>query len=338
MKPRPHIKLIVVTIFCMVSLHVQAGSAHASTATFSGRPTTPIPTISSGSDGVLGDRTANIAVNVSGSRSAPGPGRSTGDVSSRESEAVGPPDPCFYEPEGAAEAVAAGDDPAKGVLYLAHCPVSSMRAGLPDGQRWVTHDVWTVNGAAPVAPPPDPAVLAASAVAQLTVPVPVVHVGAVGEPVAVKVPVSLWVDDPAALVASVSAGGVTVTATARLTSTVWSMGEPVGDPDSAGGGGRAVSLTCAGAGTPASGVAGGSSCGYTFVWRSTAARTGGVGGWLVGVVARWTVSWWPAVVRRARSRCRRRRRRGWWWASGVSRSSTRQRTTIQRTDPPRDGG
>ena len=248
-----------------------------------------VPGRSVGAAGWLAANSASITVTVGGSaRAQTGSTSKPGD--NEQGTDAQPPDPCFYEPEGAASAVAAGYDPTKGVLYTAHCPVSSLRPGLPDGQRWVAHDVWTVNGAAPVAPPPDPAVLAASAVAQLTVPHPVMHVGVAGVPVAVKVPVALWVDDPAALVASVSAGGVTVTATARLTLTEWSMSEPAGNPDSAGAG-SGVSLTCAGAGAPAQDGAGSSRCGYTFVWRSTAARTAGVGGWLVSVVARWTVSW-----------------------------------------------
>ena len=202
------------------------------------------------------------------------------------------PDPCFYLVKSSAEAVAGGYDPSKGTLSTAKCPVRSSLPGLPDGVRYVTHDVWTPTGQAPVAPPPDPAVLAQSAASQLTVPAPVVHVGA-GEPVAVKVPVWLWVDQQPALTATVSAGGVTVTARAVLTSTDWSMGDPVSDPDD-GGAGKVPSFSCSGAGTaPPARVARSvvPPCGYTYIWRSDAARTGGSGAWTMTVVARWTMSW-----------------------------------------------
>ena len=32
-------------------------------------------------------------------------------------------------------------------------------------------------------------------------------------------------------------------------------------------------------------------CGYTYIWRSDAARTGGSGAGTMTVVARWTMSW-----------------------------------------------
>lgn len=71
------------------------------------------------------------------------------------------------------------------------------------------------------------------------------------------------------------------------------MGEPVGDPDG-GGSGQVASLTCAGAGgAPPAGVDRSvvPPCGYTYVWRSDAGRTGGAGAWPVRAVAHWTMSW-----------------------------------------------
>ena len=165
--------------------------------------------------------------------------------------------------------------------------------GLPDGVRYTTAQVWTLNGQAPVAPPPpDPAELAQSVASQLTVPAPVLHVGTPGERVAVKVPVSLWVDQQPALTASVSAGGLTVTARAVLTSTDWSMGEPVGDP-AGNASGTVASFTCAGAGSapPQSVRTTAPACGYTYIWRSDATRTDGAGTWPVTAVAHWTMSW-----------------------------------------------
>lgn len=190
--------------------------------------------------------------------------------------------------------MAAGYDPTKGTLSTAKCAVQSNLPGLPDGVRYVTHPVWTLNGETPAPPPPpDPAQLAQSVASQLTVPAPVLHVGSPGERVAVKVPVWLWADQQPALTASVSAGGLTVTARAVLTSMDWSMGEPVDDPDQ-GGSGQVASFTCTGAGEPAPAGVGRSvvpPCGYTYIWRSDAARTGGSGTWPVNAVAHWKMTW-----------------------------------------------
>jgi len=206
---------------------------------------------------------------------------------------TGPPDPCFYVPQSPDKARAAGHDPATGTLYEAHCPISSLLPGLPDGVRWVVRQTWAPMGQAPAAPPPDPLELAQSAAAQLTVPAPVVHLGPDQDKVAVKVPVWLWVEEQPALQASVSAGGLTVNATATMTSTDWSMGEPVDNPDRSPGS-RVPPFTCAAGGSaPPAGYDRTTAppCGYTYAWRSTAARTNGAGAWRVTTVAHWTVHW-----------------------------------------------
>jgi len=203
------------------------------------------------------------------------------------------PDPCFYVANSADAARAAGHDPASGTLYTAKCPVSSLLPGLPDGLRWVSRAVWAPTGQAPVVPAPDPLELAQSAAAQLTVPAPVVHLGPDQDKVAVKVPVWLWVEEQPALQASVSAGGLTVNATATMTSTDWSMGEPVDNPDRSPGS-RVPPFTCAAGGSaPPAGYDRTTAppCGYTYAWRSTAARTNGAGAWRVTTVAHWTVHW-----------------------------------------------
>lgn len=202
-------------------------------------------------------------------------------------------DPCFYVPLGADKAAAAGHDPKAGTLFAAHCPVSSMVPGLPDGLRWVVREVWSANGAPPVAPAPDPVELAQSAAAQIKVPAPVVHVGPRQDRIAVKVPVWLWVDDQPARTVSVSAGGLTVSASASLTSTDWSMGEPVDDPGRSGGA-RVSTFTCEKRGVEPPAVVDPTVvplCGYTYQWRSTAERTGGARFWHVTTVAHWTLHW-----------------------------------------------
>ena len=196
-------------------------------------------------------------------------------------------------PETAAQATAAGYDPSKGTLSLAMCPVAPLFPGLLNVPFWLPHEVFTLNGQDPAAPPPDPVELAQSAAARITVPAPTIHVGSPTTQVAVKVPVWLWVDQQPAVTATVSGGGLTVTAKAVLTSTDWSMGDPTTDPDK-GSSATVPSFTCQGPGTaqPA-GVsrAVAPPCGYTYIWRSTPERTGGVGAWPVTVTAHWTLTW-----------------------------------------------
>ncbi|WP_188941304.1 hypothetical protein [Nakamurella endophytica] len=151
---------------------------------------------------------------------------------------------------------------------------------------------WADAGAAPVAPPPDPEELARQAYGELPIPNPTIHLGPDPDRLAVQLWTWLWVDDPGQLSKTVTARGLSVTATATLASTTWSLGEPVGDPD--GGGSGAATVTCAGPGTaPASGAAGSAppACGYRFHWRSTPDRTGGSGRWPITATARWEVRW-----------------------------------------------
>ena len=204
-------------------------------------------------------------------------------------------DPCFYLPASDAESRTAGFDPSKGTVSLARCPHQSSVPGLPDGVTWRGDYVFAANGApAAVAPPPDASELAQEATGLLRVPTPLVHMGPDPAVVAVKIPVWLWIEDPRTLTATVSAGGLSVTATAKVTSTVWSMGEPAGDsPDRLGG--PVAAFTCDGLGSAPPGPVVDRSvtppCGYTFIWRSLPERTGGSGAWPVSVVAKWTVSW-----------------------------------------------
>ena len=250
-------------------------------------PDTPV--IGAGA-GIIDSDTASVTVKAA--RPARRQNRE-GSAQEVSQTTTGPPDPCFYLPQSPDKARAAGHDPATGTLYEAHCPVSSLLPGLPDGVRWVVRQTWAPTGQAPVVPAPDPLELAQSAAAQLTVPAPVVHLGPDQDKVAVKVPVWLWVEEQPVLQASVSAGGLTVNATATMTSTDWSMGEPVDNPDRDPGS-RVPPFTCAAGGSaPPAGFDRTTAppCGYTYAWRSTAARTNGAGAWRVTTVAHWTVHW-----------------------------------------------
>ena len=144
--------------------------------------------------------------------------------------------------------------------------------------------------AAPL-PPPDPAVLAAQAIGQLSIPMPAVNVAPDPERLAVNFWTYLWTDDPGPVSTTVELRGVSVTATAVLSSVDWVMGEP------AKGGGPAE-VTCTGAGSPPPSnatflVNGGPppACGYVYRLRSTAARTGGTERWPVTVTSTWAVTW-----------------------------------------------
>ena len=142
-----------------------------------------------------------------------------------------------------------------------------------------------------VLPPPDPAVLAAQAISQLSVPMPSANVAPDPERLAVNFWTYLWTTDPGPVTSTVELRGVSVTATAVLSSVDWVMGEP----SKAGG---PAEVTCTGAGSPPppdatflvnSGPP--PTCGYVYRLRSTAARTGGTERWPVTVTSTWSVTW-----------------------------------------------
>lgn len=149
-------------------------------------------------------------------------------------------------------------------------------------------------GAGPAAPPPpDPAVLAQQAYQQIPIPKPDIHLGPNPDLVAVNIPVWLWISREQVAPVTVTAGGVSVTATPTLTSVSWSMGEPV-HPDA--GVGSAPTVTCSGEGmfTAAPKVVAPTvipACGYTYQWRSLKSRTGGAGTWPISASATWVITW-----------------------------------------------
>lgn len=128
-----------------------------------------------------------------------------------------------------------------------------------------------------------PAALARRAIELLRLPRPALQTSAPGR-VYVGMPVWLWVEGGKANVGPISATATTgasrVTATARLTQTVWGMG-PTG-----------AVVRCPGPGTPWNGQHGPSpDCGYVFSERSLPHRTGGSGRWMVTVTGVWQVVW-----------------------------------------------
>jgi hypothetical protein len=130
---------------------------------------------------------------------------------------------------------------------------------------------------------PDPGVLARWAVELLRLPRPSVQASATDRAY-VGVPVWLWIEGGQPNVGPVSAtataGAARVTATARLTRTVWAMGPP------------GAVVDCPGPGTPWTGQRGPSpDCGYVYSTRSLPERTGGTGRWTVTVTGVWAVTW-----------------------------------------------
>jgi hypothetical protein len=139
----------------------------------------------------------------------------------------------------------------------------------------------------------DPAVVAAEAYNSIRFPVPTPHLS----PYA-KIAINYWnylsVDDPGPLSASASAAGLTVTATARLASSTWSMGEVRTLHTTA----KVAAFTCRGGGArpgpdPEWNVARPAStdCAYAYQWQSLPGRTGGAGTWPVTVSTRWDITW-----------------------------------------------
>ena len=153
-----------------------------------------------------------------------------------------------------------------------------------------TATYYVPDGLPPGTSAPDPQSVLDRAIGKLRIPTPQPEVGPDLSKVAVKVPVWLWIDNADPITVSTTAGPITATVTARLTSTTWQMGEPV---DPAHPETLAASITCDGAGVAFTPGADSKKppCGYTYIWQSLPERTGGSGNWTITVTATWTVDW-----------------------------------------------
>lgn len=207
------------------------------------------------------------------------------------------PDPCKYDAVVPTPPVGdprwGGDDSTKGVLYAMSCP-DAINLGTQNLVYTFVRYVYTPAGTAPQAVVPDPVVVAQQAISALNIPEPAVSVGPDAARIAANYWTYLWVSNAQQKTATATAGPVTVTATASLTSVLYSMGEPASAADLST---PSAPFTCQGAGvdpgsaadvtvTPPAG-----SCAYMFHVRSTAARTNGSGSWPVTATATWTVVW-----------------------------------------------
>ena len=142
--------------------------------------------------------------------------------------------------------------------------------------------------------PPPASVLAVQALGQINFPTPVPQLGPDPLHVAVNTWTYLWVNDPGTLTATAAVPGLSVTATAELTSTTWSTGEPV-DLDHVNS--RVPAFDCEGAGEPAqpgweqrATYPAASTCVYDYQWRSTTDRTAD-GTWPLIVTTTWSITW-----------------------------------------------
>jgi hypothetical protein len=188
-------------------------------------------------------------------------------------------------------------------VELTASPTESAWAGHTAAEGHIVQDI--CPGVTPAQGPPyfvpfdaagpvvDPVTLAREAFNKIPFPTPVPHLGP-DTVLAVNRWLYLSVDDPGVLSATAAVPTLSVTATARLSSTRWSMGELTA-PDS---GVRVPAFTCRGAGTKPAAAATVSvaephdpGCAYWYRLRSLPERTAGLGTWPVTVSTTWKVDW-----------------------------------------------
>lgn len=202
------------------------------------------------------------------------------------------PDPCWYTPVAASpgDPRLGGKNLKNGNLYAVSCPdaINLDTGNLVYGDSGY---VWVEKGDPFVPPPPNPKDIAESAAALLTAPDPDIRIGPDPAKIAVKVPLWLSVSVPTSPTFTIGVRGLSVTVTARMLSTSWSMGEPI---DPANPAVRVASFTCVGNGTPAPPHVAATvrpPCGYTYHWRSLPSRTRKTGTWTITATTEWVVAW-----------------------------------------------
>jgi hypothetical protein len=165
-----------------------------------------------------------------------------------------------------------GADPKKNDLYFRSC--SDGGQNNPDG--------FVVVPEGDPAPQVDPQELAQRAVDSMTLLGPDIASPRATGKYTVGVPVWLWVNQNATTygpnTASATAGGVTVTATAKVTKIVWRMGD-------------GATVTCAGPGTPytaSEGMVKSPTCGHVYS-RTSAGERGGK--YQVTATSTWAIDW-----------------------------------------------
>ncbi|WP_155892840.1 ATP/GTP-binding protein [Intrasporangium chromatireducens] len=162
----------------------------------------------------------------------------------------------------------------EGTIYECYDPLVASAGGMALTYRW------SATPPAGPAAPPDPRVLAQQAIAQMRL--HAVSIGIVPEPRVGRVgvigmPTWMWVQNPGPstlgpITRTASAGGFSVTATAKADRVVWQMGD-------------GATVTCHGAGTPYADSFGRQSspdCGHIYARRGT---------FTVRATSYWNVAW-----------------------------------------------
>jgi hypothetical protein len=157
----------------------------------------------------------------------------------------------------------------------------TVTCGMYNGGPVTTADVWVPG--APLQPPPDPAELARQALAKITLKGATIGMAPrPGTAGLVNLPVWMWTavtpNTWGPISASASAGGLTVTITAKAEDIVWDMGD-------------GTAVTCTSPGTPFTTGDGGRqspTCGHTYL-KPSRDRTGGA--YTVTATTDWRVDW-----------------------------------------------
>ncbi|MEY9988081.1 hypothetical protein ABIE67_000113 [Streptomyces sp. V4I8] len=166
-----------------------------------------------------------------------------------------------------------GHEPGDGAVYEQIC-------GIGDFTNTIARMVWLAEP--PTQETVDPAVLAQRAVDSMTLLGPDVASPRAAGDYTVGVPMWMWVNQSATTygpnTASASAGGITVTATAKVSKIVWQMGD-------------GSSVTCNGPGTPyqgSEGMAQSPTCGHMYSKTSAGTKSGK---FPVTATSTWTIDW-----------------------------------------------
>jgi hypothetical protein len=167
-----------------------------------------------------------------------------------------------------------GHEPGDGAVYEQTCGWEGV-----DGNT-IVQMVWLAEP--PAQETVDPAVLAQQAVDSMTLLGPDIASPRADGKYTVGVPMWMWVNQSDTTfgpnTASASAGGITVTATAKVSKIVWEMGD-------------GSSVTCNGPGTPyqaSEGMAQSPTCGHVYSKTSAGAKSGK---FPVTATSTWTIDW-----------------------------------------------
>ncbi|WP_327749944.1 ATP/GTP-binding protein [Streptomyces europaeiscabiei] len=228
----------------------------------------------------LYDCEVEVDVPGQGGGQAGGSGSTDGTGGSGSSDGRDPTDKtvCVYEladpqpPAGSLDWE--GHEPGDGAVYEQTCGWGGV-----DGNA-IVRMVWLAEP--PAQETVDPAVLAQRAVDSMTLLGPDIASPRAAGKYTVGVPMWMWVNQSATTfgpnTASASAGGITVTATAKVSKIVWKMGD-------------GASVTCNGPGTPyqaSEGMAQSPTCGHVYSKTSAGAKNGK---FPVTATSTWTIDW-----------------------------------------------